>query len=279
MITREFTHAELGALGVPPGSPDDIDGDVILDDQKLYTLKYSQERAVVFRDADGDNRTYTVTYEAELDLGDFEVGGGAPENHGWTGDTVTAVEVEEVPIVVTAWRPVEAHYEDPEEQAADRTAVQRLVDLYEETGAHPEDAREWAAALLAQYAKEIGAELPCPHESWEITSEYEEDGQRWQSRRCADCKEHMHRLPVTSEPAPRPSFRDAAGRTGYEGDTVGGTTSGRYQATILGPVIKLGKDRVKVRCTTGSAGSLRPGPGDEVWISHDRVFLVQPATP
>ncbi|MFF2612299.1 hypothetical protein [Kitasatospora sp. NPDC058046] len=273
VMTREFTREELGALGVPPDRPEDVDGDVILDDQQVMVLKYTQERAVVFRDADGDGRTYTLTYEAPIDMGDFEVGDGGPDDHGWTGDTVTAMEVEEVPVVVNVWRPVDHHYDDPDDDKDDRTAVQRLVELYEETGAHSADAREWAADLLAQYADEIGADLPCPHLSWEIVGERESDGQRFQTRRCADCGALLPELPVAPPAAPRPSFKDATGRTGYEGDTVGGTTSGRYQSTILGPVVKVGKDKVKVRTTIG-ASSPRAAAGDEVWISRDRVFLV-----
>lgn len=270
MITREFTPAELGALGVPPDSPDDVDGDVILDDQKIMTLKYTQERACVFRDVEGNGRAYTVTYEARLDMGDFEVGDDGPENHGWRSDTVTAYEVEQVPVVVNVWRIVAPHHNNPDE-LPNPSAVQRLVDLYEETGAHPDDARQWAAEILAQHAEEIGAELPCAHEAWKTVSEYVNDGQRFQTRRCADCADMLPPLPIS--PDQRPSFRDAAGRTGYEGDTAGGTTSGRYQATLLGPVVKIGQRQVKIR-TTISAGGVRPRIGDEVWISMDRVFLV-----
>ncbi|MEU0950487.1 hypothetical protein ABZ379_48890 [Streptomyces canus] len=75
-----------------------------------------------------------------------------------------------------------------------------------------------------------------------------------------------------------PSATDAAGRTIQAGDTVGGTTSGRYQTTITGPVVQFGKGKVKVRVTNRpSYGGLRDANGDDTWISTDRVFLVHPA--
>ncbi|WP_327594636.1 hypothetical protein [Streptomyces chartreusis] len=74
------------------------------------------------------------------------------------------------------------------------------------------------------------------------------------------------------------TLTDAAGRTVQAGDTVGGTTSGRYQTTITGPVLQIGKGKAKVLVTnrptyTGD----RPGNADDVWISADRLFLVHPA--
>jgi hypothetical protein len=76
-----------------------------------------------------------------------------------------------------------------------------------------------------------------------------------------------------------PSATDATGRTIQAGDTVGGTTSGRYQTTITGPVVQFGKGKVKVRVTNRpSYGGLRDANGDDTWISTDRVFLVHPAT-
>lgn len=107
MPTRNFTIAELAALNVPPDDPDHIeyDGHVLVDEQ-LHTLKYTAQRRCVFGAPD-DGRTYAVEYEAELDTGDYEVGGGMPDNHGWHGDTVEAVEVEERAVTVTRWLPVD----------------------------------------------------------------------------------------------------------------------------------------------------------------------------
>lgn len=78
--------------------------------------------------------------------------------------------------------------------------------------------------------------------------------------------------------SPSEAIRDATGRLVRVGDTVGGTTSGRYQATIVGPVLRIGKGQVKVR-VTGPAGdgAYRPKAGDEKWISAYRVFLVKEA--
>lgn len=71
---------------------------------------------------------------------------------------------------------------------------------------------------------------------------------------------------------------DAAGKPISVGDTVGGTTSGRYQATIMGPIVSLGTGRVRIRVTTGPGHhGMRPDDGDLVWISASRVFLITPA--
>ncbi|MFJ1528219.1 hypothetical protein ACIOFV_07285 [Streptomyces mirabilis] len=75
------------------------------------------------------------------------------------------------------------------------------------------------------------------------------------------------------------SITDAAGRTVHQQDHVGGTTSGRYPNTITGPVVQIGRGKVKVRVTNRpTVGSLRAQNGDDVWISDDRVFLIHPAT-
>ncbi|MGH3587073.1 MAG: hypothetical protein ACRDQ0_12195 [Pseudonocardia sp.] len=109
--TRTFTVAGLTRIGVPPDSPDDVQySDVVLADEFVTTLKYSVQRRCVFRTDDG--RAYAVTYEAEVDSGDYEHGPG-PDNHGWYGDTVEAVEVEERAVTEQRWVPVE-------QQPADR---------------------------------------------------------------------------------------------------------------------------------------------------------------
>lgn len=106
MPTRNFTITELTALGVPPDSPDDVQySDHLIADEFVTTLKYTAQRRCIFRADDG--RTYTVEYEERLDVGDFEVGDGGPDNHGWWGDTVEAVEVEERAVTATRWVPVD----------------------------------------------------------------------------------------------------------------------------------------------------------------------------
>ncbi|MGW6741699.1 hypothetical protein ACWGDX_13390 [Streptomyces sp. NPDC055025] len=107
MTTRQFTRNELAAIGVPPDSPDDIEyDDDLLADEPVTTLKYTALRRVVFRAPD-DGKSYAVEYETRLDTGDFEVNEYSPEDHGWYGDTVEAVEVEERQVLVTRWLPVE----------------------------------------------------------------------------------------------------------------------------------------------------------------------------
>lgn len=101
MTIRHFTRQQLATIGVPPESPDDIEySDTLIADEFVTTLKYSQQRRVVFRADDG--HVYAVTYEAPLDTGDFEVG-EAPPARGWYGDTVEAVRVKPVDVTVTRW--------------------------------------------------------------------------------------------------------------------------------------------------------------------------------
>lgn len=107
MPTRDFTIAELAALNVPPDDPTDIEyEEYVLADEQVAVLKYTAQRRCVFR-AEDDGKAYAVEYEAPLDVGDFEVGGGMPDQHGWYGDTVNAVEVEEREVTVTRWLPVD----------------------------------------------------------------------------------------------------------------------------------------------------------------------------
>ncbi|MFE3378791.1 hypothetical protein [Streptomyces anulatus] len=149
--TRTFTHADLAALGVPPDRPEDVEwSDTVLADIHVTVLKYSQQRRAVFI-AD-DDKTYAVTYEAALDMGDFEVDGGPPDNHGWYGDTVTATRVVQRPVVVPQWQDYEPEVHDPHDE---RTALQQLTDLYEELGRHTSDAQQFAADFLAEHEAEL----------------------------------------------------------------------------------------------------------------------------
>ena len=70
--------------------------------------------------------------------------------------------------------------------------------------------------------------------------------------------------------------KDAAGRIVKIGDVVGGTTSGRYQETIIGPIRSFGKGTAVVEVTnTGQHNGLRPSNGDKVRISTNRRFYVR----
>ncbi|MFC8723690.1 hypothetical protein [Streptomyces bacillaris] len=154
MPTRTFTVAELAALGVPPSDPADIKYDPdLLADEHVATLKYTATRRIVFR-AD-DNRTYAVEYEAPIDMGDFEVGAGTPDNHGWHGDTVTATEVEERPVIVARWHPVT---DEPGTDQPRTGALESLAEIwFTEAGAREDVARESAAAWIIQHADEVAA--------------------------------------------------------------------------------------------------------------------------
>lgn len=104
--TRTFTIQQLAALGVPPDQPDDVEhSDTLLADDHVTTLKYTQQRRCIFAAPD-DGQTYAVNYEAPLDTGDYETGGGMPDDHGWYGDVV-AIAVEERQVTVTRWEPIE----------------------------------------------------------------------------------------------------------------------------------------------------------------------------
>lgn len=104
-ITRTFTVAELEDLGVPPDSPEDVEySDVLLADEHVAVLKYSQLRRTIIRT---DAAIWAVEYEAPLDMGDFEVDGGdGTDNHGWHGDTVEATAVVQCEVKVLKWLPI-----------------------------------------------------------------------------------------------------------------------------------------------------------------------------
>ncbi|WP_030569690.1 hypothetical protein [Streptomyces aureocirculatus] len=169
MPTRHFTREQLAALSVPPASPKDVEYDPdLLADEHVTVLKYTQQRRVIFR-AD-DDRTYAVEYEAPLDIWDFEVGDGGPDDHGWLGPTVEAVEVEEQPIVVQQWRLIT---EPRPEEAHESPALHHLAEIYGEAGHRDRDAQQYAADLLAKHARELAALL-----QGERAAVYDDAGQR-----------------------------------------------------------------------------------------------------
>lgn len=153
MPTRDFTRTDLARLGVPPDSPEDVEwSETILSDTHVCTLKYSQKRRCVFTPDDSDHgESYAVEYEAPLDLGDFEVDGRPPANHGWHGDTVTATRVVKRTVVVDQWQTYIPDLHD----RAERTALEQLTEVYEESGIHTADARRYAAELLAVHTAEL----------------------------------------------------------------------------------------------------------------------------
>lgn len=150
MHVRQFTVGQLADLGVPLDDPSDIEySETVLVDEPVGTLKYSQQRRCIFRG--DDDRTYAVTYEAQVDAGHYEVG-PPPENHGWYGGTVEAVEVEQRPVIVARWEPVS------DEAAVDRPrlgAIDSLAAVWEESGARTSVAREAAAEWIVEHADEV----------------------------------------------------------------------------------------------------------------------------
>ncbi|MET8609730.1 hypothetical protein [Streptomyces misionensis] len=153
MKTRKFARAALRALDLPP-SPQDVGyrDDVHLDEH-VRTLKYTQLRRTVFTAPDG--HTYAVEYEAAMDTGDYEVGGGSVENDGW-GPIVLAVEVEQRPVAVLRWMPVP----DGAPAREERTPVaDHLAETYVESGCRDADARRYAAQTLADHTRELAGLL------------------------------------------------------------------------------------------------------------------------
>lgn len=153
MPTRQFTCAELNDLGVPPADPSDVRySETLLADTHVTTLKYSQQRRVVFR-ADDDGKTYAVTYEAEVDSGDYE-GGPPPENHGWFGGTVEAEEVEQRPVVIQQWVTVS---DEPGLHGPRQSLLDELTDMFEEGGVRTSIARQSAAEWMTDHTDEMAA--------------------------------------------------------------------------------------------------------------------------
>lgn len=110
-VHNKFLRNELTSLGLPPDSPRDVeDRDELHVDEHVRTLTYTQIRRVIFTHPNG--KTFAVEYEAPLDMGDFEVGSGPVEHHGW-GRTVTALQVELRPVAVEWWMPVPMDGPDP----------------------------------------------------------------------------------------------------------------------------------------------------------------------
>ncbi|MFJ3249150.1 hypothetical protein [Streptomyces sp. NPDC086782] len=150
MITRQFARNDLLRLGLPPDSPEEIKyRDDVHADEHVRQLKYTQLRRVVFDAPDGG--TYVVEYEAPMNTGDYEVGGGSVENHGW-GRTVTAIQVEERPVAVMRWMPVPDGEDAREEH---KPVLEHLAETYVETGCRDADSRGYAAQTLAEHTREL----------------------------------------------------------------------------------------------------------------------------
>ncbi len=170
MPIRQFTREQLATLGVPPDQPDDVEySDVLLADEHVTNLKYSQQRRVIFAAPD-DGKAYAVTYEAPIDAGDFEVHGDGLDDYGWYGPTVEAVEVEERPVLVQQWRPITDLRAD---EADESPALHHLAEIYGEAGHRDRDAQRYAAELLAKHARELAALL-----QRERAAVHEDAGQR-----------------------------------------------------------------------------------------------------
>lgn len=180
-VHNKFLRNELTSLGLPPDSPRDVeDRDELHLDEHVRNLTYTQIRRVIFTHPNG--KTFAVEYEAPIDAGDFEVGAGPVENHGW-GRTVTALQVELRPVALEWWMPVPKDGPDPAYQllaeslhpgvgyredipaacTADRVHHQLTDRLYTEAGCREDVARAGAAELLAQHTRELALLLDERH--------------------------------------------------------------------------------------------------------------------
>lgn len=158
-VHNKFLRTELTSLDLPPASPKDVEYSEDLHlDEHVRTLKYTQIRRMIFTHPNG--KTFAVEYEAPIDAGDFEVGDGPVENHGW-GRTVTAVEVELRPVAVDRWMPVTTDSPDPDDGAD--PVQHHLTEVYVEGGCREDVARSGAAELLAQHTRELAALLDERH--------------------------------------------------------------------------------------------------------------------
>src|SRR5438445_8485911 len=86
------------------------------------------------------------------------------------------------------------------------------------TEALDRDAKDRGLDEEPPLTSEEEEEAPCPHESWEVGSQWRDDetGKWWKTRRCADCREHLDNIlddeqhdfeGPTEPPPPQPERR------------------------------------------------------------------------
>lgn len=102
MTIRHFTRDQLEAIGIPF----ELDGDdtcaTELSDRLVGTERWTKVRRLVFRTPDTG-----IAYEVAYEVGSTEHQDGIDPWHRH-GKTIPAVEVEERPVVVQRWLPVDA---------------------------------------------------------------------------------------------------------------------------------------------------------------------------
>lgn len=247
MTTRAFTTTELARLGVPPDSPDGVEhSDTLLADEFVATLKYSAQRRAVFRADDG--LTYAVTYEAGIDSGDYEHGPG-PENHGWFGESVEAVLVEQQPVTELRWLPAGVPPPAPSRPAPAAPSAPAVDAVLREAAAWFErDGRavlkffgHQAAAELRRMADAQPATEP-PAVSWEARA-HQAMGLYTQATRQRD--DLAHRVHAVD--------RLCAGRPGYHVITVKALLTAMSEAAAATADAETGHE--EFHTSRGSEGS------------------------
>ncbi len=89
-------------------------------------------------------------------MGNFQVGGGVVDGHGWH-ESVPGAQVEKRLIAVERWLP--APDDGPSSDDGVAPVREQLAELYMESGCCEDLAREFAAGLLARHARELAALL------------------------------------------------------------------------------------------------------------------------
>lgn len=107
MTTRHFTREQLEEIGVPF----ELDGDdtcaTELSNELIGSERWTDVHRLVFRAPD-DGKAYQVDYE----VGSTEHQDGIDPWHRW-GKTIPAVEVEQRPVTVMQWMPVQPPSDAP----------------------------------------------------------------------------------------------------------------------------------------------------------------------
>jgi hypothetical protein len=102
MSIRHFTRDQLDEIGVPFELGDDDTCATELSDQLVASERWTEVHTLVFRAPDtGD------AYQVDYEVGSTEQQDGIDPWHRY-GKTIPAVEVEERPVVVQQWLPVDA---------------------------------------------------------------------------------------------------------------------------------------------------------------------------
>lgn len=108
MTTRTFTRQQLEEIGVPDiwTAADKSNAAEHLHESQVDTRRWVSVHELIFRAPD-DGKAYSVTYEQGLTENQDDTD---PWNYE---DEIKAVEVEQQPVTVMQWKPVQPTAEEP----------------------------------------------------------------------------------------------------------------------------------------------------------------------